>query len=156
MRDPTDAEIGAYFELGDELNMDSFVDMSEMLLPAIYALLHHGKVVYIGQSVKPLGRIHNHKVLWAKKKAPWLKGSSASVRGVLFDEFWLRPCRIEELDQVEGDMILKYKPKHNIQAGKYTTVPPEMQNIVERIVAAKLGVVQPRTETGPRIERRGF
>lgn len=160
MQSAEDVEIGTYLQLGDQLNIDSFMDMSELLLPAVYALLHYGKVVYIGQSKKPLGRIHNHKALWAKKKAPWLKGSSASIRGVLFDEFWVRPCRVEELDQIEGDMILKYKPRHNIQGGKYTTIPPEMQNIVARIVlskgAVKATVKQVREETGSRIERRGF
>lgn len=113
---------------------EGFVDATGMLRPCVYLLRHRGRVVYIGQSKRPLVRIYSHRNLWGRRRP---KNLGPNICGVLFDEIWLRPCRVEELDALEGNLILKYKPIHNIKSGGYTTIPPEMQNLVQRIVARK-------------------
>lgn len=91
--------------------LEGFVNLSASLKPGIYALLCQGVVVYIGQSRKPLSRIEAHRSLWGRKKAPgWLP-----IRGILFDEVHVLPCRIEQLDEVERALIDLYKPKYNVK-----------------------------------------
>ncbi len=147
------------YELYDRMGDDDFEDATVMLMPAVYALMHHGVIVYIGQSKKPLTRIYAHRIKWGKRKTPWLRAES-QAKGMLFDEIWVKPCRVEDLDQIEGDMILKYKPRHNLRAGKYTTIPLEAQDLVARIVARNM--MKAKEEPIPahmeqvRISRRGF
>jgi len=91
--------------------LEGFVNVSVMLKPGVYALIKDGAVVYIGQSVKPLSRVEAHRSLWGRKKAPgWLP-----IRGILFDEVHVLPCRVEDLDIVERTLIDLYKPKFNIK-----------------------------------------
>ncbi len=93
--------------------LEGFVNVSAMLSPGVYALLRDGVVVYVGQSKRPLSRIAAHKSNWGRKSVPtWLP---ASVRGILFDEVHVLPCRVEDLDAVEAAMINLYKPRYNIR-----------------------------------------
>lgn len=93
--------------------LDGFVNVSVALLPGVYALVREGVVVYVGQSKRPLARISAHKSNWGRKAMPaWMP---ASLRGVLFDEVHILPCRLEELDRVEIAMIELYKPRYNIK-----------------------------------------
>lgn len=91
--------------------LEGFVNVSPMLKPGIYALLREGVVVYIGQSKKPLSRIEAHRSL-ANRRKPigWLP-----IKGIVFDEVHVLPCRIEDLDIVEHAMIDLYKPKFNVK-----------------------------------------
>ena len=100
--------------------LDGFVDVSVMLMPGVYALVRNGVVVYVGQSKRPLARISTHKSNWGRKAMPaWMP---ASLRGVLFDEVHVLPCRLEELDRVEAAMIELYKPRYNIRIKSPTPV----------------------------------
>lgn len=91
--------------------LEGFVNLSAALKPGVYALVKEGVVVYVGQSKKPLSRIEAHRSLWGRKKAPgWLP-----IRGILFDEVHVLPCRVEDLDEVERALIDLYKPKFNIK-----------------------------------------
>lgn len=91
--------------------LEGFVNVSAMLRPGVYALVKDGVVVYVGQSKKPLSRVEAHRSLWGRKKAPgWLP-----IRGILFDEVHVMPCRVEQLDEVERALIDLYKPKFNVK-----------------------------------------
>lgn len=91
--------------------LEGFVNLSVALKPGIYALIKDGVVVYIGQSIKPLSRIEAHRSLWGRKKAPgWLP-----IRGILFDEVHVLPCRVDDLNEVERALIDLYKPKFNVK-----------------------------------------
>jgi len=94
--------------------LEGFVDVSVISRPGVYALVHAGVVVYIGQASKaPMARITAHRSNWGKKRLPaWMP---ASLRGVLFDEVHVLPCRVEMLDEVEAAMIDLYKPRYNIK-----------------------------------------
>lgn len=94
--------------------LEGFVDASVMLRPAVYALVRGGVVVYIGQASKAaIARIEAHRSNWGRKRLPaWMP---ASLRGVLFDQVYVLPCRVEDLDEVERTMINLYKPRYNIR-----------------------------------------
>lgn len=97
------------------LTLDGFTDVSSILSAGVYALVHNGEVVYVGKSRKMLGRVYTHLKMWGDKRSgkvpSWL---SAAVKGVLFNEVHICPCRIEDLDRVEREMIERYKPKYNL------------------------------------------
>lgn len=91
--------------------LEGFVNVSAMLRPGVYALVKDGVVVYVGQSVRPLARVEAHRSLWGRKRAPgWLP-----IRGILFDEVHVMPCRVEQLNEVERALIDLYKPKFNVK-----------------------------------------
>ncbi len=94
--------------------LEGFVDASVVLRPAVYALVRGGVVVYVGQAGKAaIARIEAHRSNWGRKRLPaWMP---ASLRGVLFDQVFVLPCRVEDLDEVEAAMINLYKPRYNIK-----------------------------------------
>lgn len=101
--------------------LEGFINVSAIAKPGVYALIRDGVVVYIGQASRAMvARIEAHRSNWGRKRAPaWMP---ASLRGVLFDEVWVLPCRIEDLDEVESAMINLYKPRYNIRLKAPTPV----------------------------------
>lgn len=113
--------------------LGGFIDVSATLLPGVYALVRNGVVVYVGQSKRPLLRISAHKSNWGRKALPaWMP---TSLRGVLFDEVHILPCRVEDLDRVEAAMIELYKPRYNIRIK--STQPVEITPLFLRPSALK-------------------
>lgn len=101
--------------------LEGFIEVTPILKPAVYALLRDGVVVYVGQSKKPLSRIEAHRSNWGRKSTPaWMP---ASLRGVLFDQVYVLPTRVEDLDRIEKAMIELYKPRYNIKLKSPTPVP---------------------------------
>ena len=47
---------------------DDFHEVSPILSCGVYALVHRGVIVYIGQSKVMLGRIGNHRAQWGRKR----------------------------------------------------------------------------------------
>lgn len=100
--------------------LDGFINVSAILSAGVYALVRDGVVVYVGQSKRMLTRVSAHKSNWGKKNVPaWLP---ASIRGVLFDEVHVLPCRVEALDELEAIVINLYKPRYNIKIKTPTPV----------------------------------
>jgi len=94
--------------------LEGFVNVSATLRPGVYALVRYGTVVYIGQGSKTmLARIEAHRSNWGKKRMPaWMP---ASLRGVLFDEVWVLPCKLELINELEKRLIEFYHPRYNIK-----------------------------------------
>lgn len=95
------------------MQLDGFTSVSEILGPGIYALIRRGVVIYIGKSKSLYQRIYAHRTTASRaargKSIPtWLP-----AKGFVFDEVWVRPCRLEDLDRLEAEMIAKYRPKFN-------------------------------------------
>lgn len=129
-----------------EVMLEGFVNLSAALKPGVYALLREGVVVYIGQSRKPLSRIEAHRSLWGRKKAPgWLP-----IRGILFDEVHVMPCRLEQLDEVERALIDLYKPKFNVKLKSPDPVATEFNLTTSLGVCVAINA----QASGPRIVRR--
>ncbi len=100
------------------MRLEGFTDISDSLRCGVYALCAKGVVIYVGKSKKMLGRINSHRQAWADKR----KGKAESwiaerlgIPGLLFDQVWVRPCRPDEIDTLESDMINLYKPRYNVQ-----------------------------------------
>ena len=127
--------------------LEGFINVSAILRCGVYALVREGAIVYIGQSRKMLGRISAHKSNWGRKSMPaWMP---VSLRGVLFDEVHVLPCRVEDLDRLERALIDLYKPRYNI-ALKQPTPTTTPLNLVVNGISVPLNH-PPRV---PRFERR--
>lgn len=103
--------------------MDGFVDASTMLQGGIYILLHRREIVYIGKAKSFLARVYTHRSTWSRtrkgdKLAHWLP-----TKGIMFDQFFIRPCRPDLVDALERELIAKHNPKHNTQLRTKTTSP---------------------------------
>ena len=94
------------------MNLEGFKPIGEILRSGVYALVHRGKVVYIGKSKVMLTRIYSHRSLWGRKRSigEWL-----AIKGILFDDVHILPCRLEDIDELEREMINIYRPKFNVQ-----------------------------------------
>lgn len=78
-------------------NLDDIIDVSAFMLPAgIYFLYLGDSLQYIGQSIEPSARIVQHKKM-----------------GKTFDRVYFLPTPTENLLQVEGELIKKYRPPLN-------------------------------------------
>lgn len=96
--------------------LDGFDEVSAILRSGVYALCAKGVVIYVGKSKAMIARINSHRRAWIDKKrgAAWLS-ETLGIPGLLFDEIHIRPCPKHLLDEVEAEMIDKYKPRYNVQ-----------------------------------------
>ena len=128
--------------------IEGFVDVSAVLRAGVYALVREGVVVYVGQGKRMLARIEAHRSNWGRKSVPaWMP---VSLRGVLFDDVYVFPCRIEDLDRIEAAMIDLYKPKFNIKLKAPTPITAQPITLRHGPVAIPLNHPAPP----PRFERR--
>ena len=99
--------------MGLKAMLEGFIDVTPVLRCGVYALVRDGAVVYVGQGKKMIARVEAHRSNWGRKSVPaWMP---VSLRGVLFDNVYVLPCRVEDLDRIEAAMIDLYKPKFNIK-----------------------------------------
>lgn len=108
---------------GAMLKDDGFVCYGALLHCAVYALVRRGVVVYIGKSKFLTTRIHEHIRKRGKTPAKKLLYGTSEYKGMMFDDIWVRPCMLGELDHLEVQMIRKYQPKYNVQ---HREVPPAL------------------------------
>lgn len=135
-----------FYERWIMLDVYGFHNVSDMLKSGIYALVHKGKVVYVGKSKYMLTRVYQHRCNWGRS----LKGnlpSWAPVKGMLFDGIFVRPCSLDIIDELEYEMINLYKPKYNVQLKEPTKVTEV------RIGNVVLTLAQPNRKPEP-FERR--
>lgn len=130
------------------MKLDGFVDVSLALKCGIYALVSQGEVVYVGQSKCMLTRIYSHRN--AKRKSGSLP-SWFPVKGIAFDEIHVQPCHPDLIDQLERDMINRYKPKFNtlLKSSRPVSTPFNV-TIGDHVIAVNAG----SHPTLPKIERR--
>lgn len=93
--------------------LEGFQDVSTLLRSGIYALCKRGVVIYVGKSKSLYSRIYTHKHFanrGAKGKAipSWLP-----VKGIQFDEVFIRYVHVDALDAAEREAINLYKPRYN-------------------------------------------
>lgn len=93
------------------VEVTGFFNVSDMLRSGVYMLVAKGEVVYIGQAKAMIVRVATHRSNARKTLPPWLP---PSAKGIVFDEVLIRPCPVHLLDGLERDLIVLYKPKHNI------------------------------------------
>ena len=98
------------------LALDGFENVSSLLRSGIYVLAKRGTVIYVGKSKSLYARIYAHRNLAnraARGQRPpaWFP---ASLKGIIFDQVFIRYVHVDDLDRVETEMINLYKPKFNI------------------------------------------
>lgn len=125
--------------------IEGFINVSAVMRCGVYALVREGTVVYVGQGKRMVARIEAHRSNWGRKSVPaWMP---VSLRGVLFDDVYVFPCRVEDLDRVERAMIDLYKPKFNIKLKDPTP-------ITQQPLTLRMGEVSVPINHQPR--RQGF
>jgi excinuclease UvrABC nuclease subunit len=91
---------------------DGFVEVSQLLTVAVYALVSRGKVVYIGQSTQPLVRLFQHRLKAGERVCQQKAGKR--IERFPFDQIYIMSCTLAEVNQVERRLIAKHQPKYNI------------------------------------------
>ena len=71
--------------------------LDSIFTPSVYLLTRHDEVVYVGQSINPVGRMYTHK------------------RDKDFDGFRILKCRADRMLYWEDKLINHYKPVYNIR-----------------------------------------
>lgn len=101
------------------MQLEGFVDSSEILKSGVYALVRKGVVIYVGKSKSMIARINAHRKAWIDRRKTKAEGSWIAnvlgIPGLMFDEIHIRPCPLHFLDTLEREMIDKYKPRYNVQ-----------------------------------------
>ena len=69
------------------------MDVSAVLLPAVYILRHNGRVVFVGAGKNPLARINAH----ANQRRGEQLARFLPIRPITFDAVELRPARVDQL-----------------------------------------------------------
>jgi len=70
------------------------LNLNTNLQSGIYFLIQNNEIVYIGSSKNPMSRISAHK-------------------DKIFNKYFIKPCDINELENIEAEYIFKYNPKYN-------------------------------------------
>lgn len=95
------------------LALEGFNEVSGLLRSGVYALANRGVVIYVGKSRSLYARVYAHKH-FANRAA---KGRSIPdwlpTKGLIFDQVFIRPAPLEDLDSLEAEMINLYKPRYN-------------------------------------------
>jgi hypothetical protein len=125
------------------MEQDGFVNYTALLHCAVYALLKRGVVVYVGQSRTPFKRLYSHATVRGRPLSSVSPYASKRKLGFQFDEVWLRPCALTEVDDLERELIQKYRPKNNTAySGR---IPEELKTLVADIIQS--GVIPPSRPT---------
>ena len=96
-----------------QMRLEGFTDVSLILQSGVYALAKRGIIIYVGKAKNLYSRIYTHRN-FANRGAKGQKIPSwLPIKGMVFDEVFVFPCRPDQLDEVEATMVNKYKPKYN-------------------------------------------
>lgn len=99
------------------MQLEGFIEVSSILRSGVYALCAKGQVIYVGKSKAMIARIGAHRQAWiAKRKgrAGWIS-ETLGIPAVLCDEVHILPCPVHALDDLEAEMINRFKPRLNAQ-----------------------------------------
>ena len=75
-----------------------------------YALVRRGEVVYVGMTKKLWIRLYSHCNARGRP-VPYKVGQNRIGNGIQFDDIWVWPCMLGQLDVLEVHLIQKY-PMH--------------------------------------------
>lgn len=131
------------------MELEGFLEVSGLLHCVVYALVYRREVVYVGQSRRPLARLDAHAV--GRSRVGFRKNGGPKV-GFRFDQVFIRPCMLAELDALETEMIAKYRPKHNQK--KLPPASAEEMNLLIAAVLAQSRGSAPSPLPQPRFDRR--
>lgn len=133
------------------MQLEGFADVSVSLRSGVYALCAKGVVIYVGKSRAMIARVNAHRRAWIdrKRKESWIS-ESLGIPGLLFDEIHVRAVPKHLLDDVEREMIDKYKPRYNVQLKTSAKIRAPINLTIQGIQLTLNAPPPPR----PTIERR--
>ena len=129
------------------MTLEGFTDVSQILSAGVYALAKRGMIIYVGKAKNLYSRIYTHKH-FANRGAKGQKIPSwLPIRGFVFDQVFVFPCRVDLLDSVEAEMVNKYKPKYNVSLKNGLKIKAPISLVIN-------GVTVVMNKPEERIERR--
>ena len=105
------------------VQLEGFDEVSVILRAGVYALVSRGVVIYVGKAKNLYSRIYTHRTQAKRAKRGLNIPSWLPIKGFVFDQVFVRTCKLEDLDTLEAEMINIYKPRFNESlkaAGKVT------------------------------------
>lgn len=129
------------------MQLDGFTEASAILRSGVYALCARGVVIYVGKSKAMIARIAAHRTKWIDKRKKRPGADWIPIPALLFDEIHVLPVPVHLLDQVEAEMINRYKPRYNVQLK--TSAPAQLPTSIT-IAGKAIALAPPR----PTVERR--
>jgi len=96
-----------------QVKLEGFAEVSEILKAGVYALVKNGVVIYVGKSRSLYARIYTHRTTAQRKAKGKTIPTWLPAKGFVFDQVFVKTCRLEELDELERSMINLYKPRYN-------------------------------------------
>ncbi len=133
------------------MQLEGFTDASHILRAGVYALVSRGRVIYVGKSKRMLSRIDQHRAAYTAKRKrgnSWLI-ETLGIAAITFDEIHIRPCRLEELDDLEREMITRYQPQYNTKL----RTPGRLPEIMTMPSGLSVSLVPP---AAPTLSRRSI
>lgn len=134
------------------MQLEGFQEVSAVIRSGVYVLCAKGVPIYVGKSRAMIARINTHRRAWIDKrkgaKASWLT-DSLGIPALLFDEIHIRPVPPHLLDEVEREMIDRFKPRYNTQLKSSEKIQAPISLTISGVVLA----LNRRPPT-PIIERR--
>ncbi len=111
--------------------MNAVLSFKALLHCGVYALVRRGEVVYVGKTKKLWVRLYNH----CNERGKVLPKRSG-VKGLGFDDIWVWPCMLGQLDTLEVHLIQKYVPKHNVKdkPNPVIPIPDEIKALLAHVV----------------------
>lgn len=138
------------------LRPEGTISFYSLMHCGVYALVRRGEIVYIGKSRKLWIRLYNHcnnrgKVVYLPE------GCLRQNKGINFDDIWIWPCMLGQMDSLEVHLIHKYEPRYNVRGkpNPVISIPSEMKELLKHmIVISDLPPPEPMAPRGPYIMRR--
>ena len=115
--------------------MNAFLSFKALLHCGVYALVRRGEVVYVGKSKKLWIRLYTH-CNGRGKMLPLPVGYNTQKRGINFDDIWVWPCMLGQLDTLEVHLIQKYVPRYNVKDKPMPVlpIPFEIRELLKQMV----------------------
>jgi len=130
----------------DGLKVVGFQDASVVLRAGVYALVKAGEVIYVGQSRSVYQRVYAHRNVASRAAKGKTIPTWLPIKGFVFDEVWVRACRVDELDKLEQQMIDRFRPRFNVGGKPKGPIKAEVRLNVRG--------VELTLNAGPKMERR--
>lgn len=94
------------------MTLDGFTDGTALLRAGVYALTWRNTVVYVGQSKHLLRRLHDHRSNSTRNRK--LYAWEPRSNKMQFDGMHFTAVAPDRLDEVEREMIARYRPRYNV------------------------------------------
>ena len=95
------------------MNPEGTVSFKALMHCGVYALVRLGEVVYVGKTKRVYVRLYTHCNSRGKTNE-WYNAKKNQSKGIDFDDVWIWPCMLGQMDALEVALIKQYKPRYNV------------------------------------------